>query len=291
MNLRNAALLLVGGSSAANSVNGLLLRSVEDANEWQLVFYRSIALGFTLFCVFLIRHRTGAWREFTRLGWLGLAGAIALSVTNMGFIWSIQHTTVANTMFLLGAVPFFTALLARAVLGERITPVLWIAIIIAMTGVCIMVWDGLGQGTLLGNGFAVLTALGIASYVVILRRGRHMDMVPVIVIGAAISVVVSASFTKFDLAISLHDASLMLFWGGVLSAMVHLLITFGARHVQGAELSLMTLFEFTLAPLWVLLVFAERPSNLTIVGGAMVIIAVVGQALYSMRQPAASDSS
>ena len=112
MNYHRLALCLVAGSSAANSVNGLLLRSVEAANEWQLVFYRSASLALSLAIVFLLIHRTNAWTELKRLSGVSIAGAVALSVTNTGFIWSVQHTTVANTMFVLGAIPFFTAILA-----------------------------------------------------------------------------------------------------------------------------------------------------------------------------------
>lgn len=284
MDYHRLALCLVAGSSAANSVNGLLLRSVDYANEWQLVFYRSASLAASLACVFVLIHRRNVWAELCKLTGASIAGSIALSVTNAGFIWSVQHTTVANTMFVLGAIPFFTALLARMFLGERVSPRLWLAIGAAMVGVLVMVWDGIGTGNAFGNILAVVTAFGFAIYVVILRHGRASDMLPVVVLSGLISASGAALFTEFTLVISFHDAGLMIFWGGILSALVHFLFTFGSRHVQGAELSLMALLEFALAPIWVLLMFSEHPTTLTLVGGALVMAAVFTQAIPSLRR-------
>ena len=284
MQYHRLALGLVAGSSAANSVNGLLLRSVEAANEWQLVFYRSASLAVSLAIVFVLLHRTRVWAELRRLTGVSIAGGVALSVTNTGFIWSVQHTTVANTMFVLGAIPFFTAILAWLFLGERVARKLWITIGLAMTGVLIMVWDGVGTGSAFGNGMAVLTALGFATYVVILRRGRATDMLPIIVFSGILSASVAAVMVGFDLSVSVRDAGLMIVWGAGLSALVHFLFTFGSRHVQGAELSLMALLEFALAPIWVLLVFDERPTALTLAGGVLVMLAVFAQAGPAFRK-------
>lgn len=284
MNYHRLALCLVAGSSAANSVNGLLLRSVEAANEWQLVFYRSASLALSLAIVFLLIHRTNAWTELKRLSGVSIAGAVALSVTNTGFIWSVQHTTVANTMFVLGAIPFFTAILAWLFLGERVAGKLWGTIGLAMAGVLIMVGDGIGTGNAFGNAIAVLTAFGFATYVVILRRGRTTDMLPIVVLSGMLSAGVAAAMVQLDLSVPVRDAGLMIVWGAGLSALVHFLFTFGSRHVQGAELSLMALLEFALAPIWVLLVFDERPTALTLVGGTLVMAAVLAQAGPAFRK-------
>jgi drug/metabolite transporter (DMT)-like permease len=284
VNYHRLALCLVAGSSAANSVNGLLLRSVEAANEWQLVFYRSASLALSLAIVFLLIHRTNAWTELKRLSGVSIAGAVALSVTNTGFIWSVQHTTVANTMFVLGAIPFFTAILAWLFLGERVAGKLWGTIGLAMAGVLIMVGDGIGTGNAFGNAIAVLTAFGFATYVVILRRGRTTDMLPIVVLSGMLSAGVAAAMVQLDLSVPVRDAGLMIVWGAGLSALVHFLFTFGSRHVQGAELSLMALLEFALAPIWVLLVFDERPTALTLVGGTLVMAAVLAQAGPAFRK-------
>ena len=284
MNYHRLALCLVAGSSAANSVNGLLLRSVEAATEWQLVFYRSASLALSLAIVFLLIHRTNAWTELKRLSGVSIAGAVALSVTNTGFIWSVQHTTVANTMFVLGAIPFFTAILAWLFLGERVAGKLWGTIGLAMAGVLIMVGDGIGTGNAFGNAIAVLTAFGFATYVVILRRGRTTDMLPIVVLSGMLSAGVAAAMVQLDLSVPVRDAGLMIVWGAGLSALVHFLFTFGSRHVQGAELSLMALLEFALAPIWVLVVFDERPTALTLVGGTLVMAAVLAQAGPAFRK-------
>jgi drug/metabolite transporter (DMT)-like permease len=282
------ALVLVAAGSSANSVNGLLLRSIEAATEWQLVFYRSASLAVSLTFVYVFIHRRDTARELAKLTRLSLAGSLALSATNIGFIWSVQHTTVANTMFMLGAIPFLTAILARVFLKELVSTRLWCSVTIAMGGVSLMVWDGIGTGTMFGNALALFTAVSFATYIVILRRGRSTDMLPVVVLGAWVSVLISSTMANFNLVISWHDIGLMVVWGGVLSALVHFFFTYGSRHVQGAELSLFALLEFALAPIWVLIVFDERPSDLSLVGGTLVMLAVLAHAIVSLRPRAIS---
>ena len=153
-----------------------------------------------------------------------------------------------------------------------------------MAGVLIMVGDGIGTGNAFGNAIAVLTAFGFATYVVILRRGRTTDMLPIVVLSGMLSAGVAAAMVQLDLNVPVRDAGLMIVWGAGLSALVHFLFTFGSRHVQGAELSLMALLEFALAPIWVLLVFDERPTALTLVGGTLVMAAVLAQAGPAFRK-------
>ena len=109
-------------------------------------------------------------------------------------------------------------------------------------------------------------------------------MLPIVVLSGMLSAGVAAAMVQLDLSVPVRDAGLMIVWGAGLSALVHFLFTFGSRHVQGAELSLMALLEFALAPIWVLLVFDERPTALTLVGGTLVMAAVLAQAGPAFRK-------
>ena len=277
------AILVVLASSVVNSVNGLLLRSIEEAHPWQIIAIRSGALAAVLAAVFLIQQRHEAFSALRRLSWWGLLGALMLATTNTAVVWSMTHTTIANTMFILSAAPFFTALLGWVFLRERVSAGLWVAMLTALAGIGIMLGDGFGGGTLFGNALAVLAAFSFACVVVALRHGRNQNMLPLVVLGSLIACGYASAMSGFDLAVPLSDFAIAFAWGGIISATVHGLFVWGSRFVQGAELTLVVLLEFILAPLWVWLAFSERPSLLTLVGGVLVLSAVGSRGILALR--------
>ena len=285
------AILLVLASSVFNSINGLLLRSIEEANPWQVIAIRSSALAMALVGVFLVQHRRRTFpTSALRRGWSwALLGALMLGVTNTAVVWSMSHTTIANTMFVLSAIPFFTALLGWIFLRETVSPGLWAAMLAALAGVGIMLADGLSGGTLFGNALAVLAAFSFSCFVVVLRHGRHLNMLPILILGSVLASGFSSAMAGFDLAVPVRDFAIAFAWGGVLSCVVHVLFVFGSRHVQGAELTLVVLLEFILAPLWVWLAFAERPSLLTLAGGMLVLAAVGSRGILALRNGASAE--
>ena len=215
-----------------------------------------------------------------------LLGSVAIASVNTCFILSLTYTTVANTMFSLSAAPFFTALLGWMVLGERVERGVWIAMGVALVGMGVMLWDGLSAGTLLGNALAVMAAFSFGIFVVILRKGRGVNMLPVAILGAVLGGLNAAFMSGWTLSISWHDVALLFLWGMLLSGTVHAIFTWSSRHVPGAELTLLILIEFILSPVWVWLVIDEQPSLATLIGGALVIAAVAGRALDSFRKQA-----
>ena len=280
------ALVLVLASSIANSANGLIVRSMESADAWQIIFYRSVFLAGALCIVFVAQNGWRAGAAVRELRPWALVGVLAIAAVNTCFILSMTYTTVANTMFLLSGAPFFTALLGWLVLGERVERGVWVGMTVALVGMGVMLWDGLGAGTLLGNSLAVLAALCFASFVVVLRKGRTMNMLPVVILGTLLGALNAAFMSGWALSISLHDAVLLFIWGAVISGAVQAIFAWSSRHVPGAELTLLILVEFILSPMWVWLVIDEQPSRATLIGGALVIASVAGRAIASFRKQA-----
>ena len=277
------ALLLVIASAVANSANGLILRSMDSAGGWQVIFYRSCFLAGTLSVVFVLQS---GWRVQAALWELrawALLGVVAVAAVNTCFILSMTYTTVANTMFVLSAAPFFTALLGWLVLRETVERGVWIAMCVALTGIGVMLWDGLGAGALLGNALAVLAAFCFGTFVVVLRKGRAVNMLPVVILGTMLGALNAAFMSGWALSISLHDVALLFIWGALLSGVVHVIFAWSSRHVPGAELTLLILIEFILSPMWVWLLAGEEPSRATLIGGALVIASVASRALMSFR--------
>ena len=285
-NYHRLAVFLVIASAAANSANGLIVRSMDTAGGWQIIFYRSVFLAIALCVVFVTQNGWRAGAALRELRPWALVGVVAIATVNVCFILSMTYTTVANTMFLLSGAPFFTALLGWLVLGESVERGVWAGMIVALVGMGVMLWDGLGAGTLLGNSLAVLAALCFASFVVVLRKGRTVNMLPVVILGTLLGALFAAFMSGWALSISLHDAALLFIWGVVISGTVQVIFTWSSRHVPGAELTLLILVEFILAPLWVWLVIDEQPSRATLIGGALVIASVASRAIASFSERA-----
>ena len=280
------ALILVIASCVGNSGSGLIVRSMDSADGWQIIFYRSCFLAIALCVVFVVQS---GWRVRAALRELrpwALLGSLAIASVNTCFILSLTLTTVANTMFLMSAAPLFAALLGWIVLGETVKRGVWIAMGVALVGMGVMVWDGLGAGTLLGNALAMMAALSFGTFVVVLRKGRGVNMLPVVILGTVLGGVYAAFMSGWALSISYHDVALLFFWGTLLSGTVHAIFTWSSRHVPGAELTLLVLIEFILSPMWVWLVIDEQPSVATLVGGALVMASVASRAIASFRTQA-----
>lgn len=268
--------------SVVISTGGLLIRSLEATTEWQVVFWRGIFLTLGTVGILLFQYRSAVFRETRRIGRLGLLGGLFHGGALTGYVLSITNTTVANAVFTMSTVPFFTAILAWVLLGERIGARTVFAIAAALTGVALMLSDGISTGTVFGNVSALFAAVCIACLVIILRKGRGVDMLPLTALGALLSALVAAIMMGGDYNIPFHDLILCLILGGVISCLGHFLFVVASRNISGAELTLLTLIEIILGPLWVWLFINEVPSAMTLIGGAVLLSAVGSHALFSL---------
>ena len=173
------------------SIGGLLIRLIEAASGWQIVLFRALALALTLTLIIALRHRGRLIRAFRGAGWNGAAAGVVLSGGFVGWVLALHHTTVANATFMLGASPFFGALLGRLVLGEPLRRATALAIAAALLGILIMVGGGLALGTIQGNLLALAASLSFAIFSVLLRRGREHDMLPCVAIAGAASALIA----------------------------------------------------------------------------------------------------
>lgn len=289
VHLRGVALVATAG--VFWSLGGVLVRWIEAADPWQIIFYRSLALALTLLAVLGLRHRRRVTAAFAAAGWNGVVAGACLSGGFIGFIVALAHTTVANAVFMLGAAPFFAALLGRWWLGEAVRRATWLAMAVAAVGILTMVANGIALGTVRGNLLALATAFCFATFSVLLRRGRDQDTMPCVVhaglIAALIAgvVLIAGQEAPAALAVSGRDLALCLTMGSVQVGAGMILFTLGARHVPAAELTLLSLTELVFAPVWVWLAVGEVPSPLTVVGGAILMAAIVYQALSGARRP------
>ncbi len=175
---------------------------------------------------------------------------------------------------MLGAIPFFSAVLAWGFLAERPNRSTLVAMLVAFAGITVMLGEGFASGSMYGNLMAVLTAFCFSVYTVLMRRNRHIDMLPTLLVSTILIMVTVAIIRHGQLGISRNDFLLCMLWGGVLSGFTSVCFIVASRQIAAAELTLFMLLEFALGPIWVWLFVNEVPSRWTLLGGALVIVAV-----------------
>lgn len=268
-------------AGVALSTGGVALRFVEEASGWQVLFYRALAFSLLMTVVMGLRYRGGVVAATRAVGASGVAVAVLLSGGAIAYVFAILHTSVANVVVLLSASPLVTALLARIVLGERADLPTWAAMLVVVFGITVMFADGLQGGGLVGLLIAMCAVLTFASMLTVLRRTRGRDMLPATALSGPITAAIALCMAP-SLAVSAHDLAIGAFLGTVQFGLGFILITLATRRIPAAQVALLTLSEVVLAPLWVWLAVAERPTMLGFVGGAIVLFAVLGQALWAL---------
>jgi drug/metabolite transporter, DME family len=283
---QGVALVLVAGSLW--SLMGLGLRQIEAATVWQILFWRSLGTVPVLLAFIWWTSGGRPRTALRRVGLAGIVGGLGLVFASAGAIYAIQTTTIANAVFLFTASPFVAAILGWIILGERVRPWTWAAIALAVLGMYLMVREGLAMGALAGNLAALLSALGFGAFSVCLRWGKVGDMLPVSMLGGVFAVIVAAAILTLrgePIVVSGWDIGVSATIGAGVLAFGMVAYTLGSKVIPAAELTLLSLIEVLLAPLWVFLFLGETASAATFIGGGVLLAAVALNAVMGARAP------
>jgi drug/metabolite transporter (DMT)-like permease len=210
------------------------------------------------------------------LGWPGVAVAVATAIASSTFIVALNHTSVANVLFLQALAPLAAVLLAWIGLGEPVSGRTMVAILIALAGVAVMVGapDG-ARG--IGLVLSLVMTLAFAVSVVVTRHRREVSMLPAVCIAQLLVLLVYAPFSSPS-DVDARGLGFLAALGVAQMALGLAFLAAGARLISATEVALIVLLEVVLGPLWVWLALGERPANATLVGGAIVVVAVALQA-------------
>jgi DME family drug/metabolite transporter len=266
---------------------GLGIRSIEVANVWQILFYRSWALGAFLFILITFRSGYEPIATIRKAGVAGAIGGMGLVLAFAGGIYAIQTTTVANAMLLFAAAPFLAAMLGWVILRESIRKATWVAMVFAMVGIAIMVLNGISAGRMGGNISAIISAIGFAIFTIALRWGKLEDMLPAVFLAGVFAIIVSAmvcQFGGYGFDIPANDIAIALSLGVFQVGLGLAVYTIGSKVVPAAELTLLSMTEVLLGPLWVWLFIGETASFFTLVGGSILMLAIAGNAISGLRR-------
>ena len=265
-------LLLFGGFCL--SWGGFIIRSFEDASIWQILFLRSFFFHLALIAFLLVTYKKNTFNIIKESGLPGLLGGFVLSFSFVAFVVAMSNTTVANVVFIISTQTMFLAIFGYFYLKEKVSLIGLISILLAMSGIIIMVGDSISGGSLFGNIVALAIPINFAILVMIIRKNTKVDMVPAIFYSGIFSLIYgfflaeSFEFTKHDL------------WMGFLLGVPQLAVSFicitiGSRTVESATVGILMLMETLCAPLWVWLFLNEIPPISVFIGGAVIISAII----------------
>jgi len=273
-------LVVIGGFFLSTS--GILLRNIETASGWQILFYRGLAFSLTLFLLLLVRYRSGIGPAFRAIGKPGLWAALVLGLGSICYIFAILLTTVANAVFIIGAAPLATAFVGWLVLGERTSRFGVMAMLVSLTGIGLMFADGLLEGRWAGNVAALGVVASFVVFLLIIRRNRRTDMLPATCLSGLVMAGVAVFFVE-SLRISNHDLAIAIIMGCLQFGIGFWCFTVASRYIMASEVALFSLTESILGPVWVWIGVGEEPSWLTLMGSAVVLVSVVAYCINGIR--------
>ncbi len=261
----------------------LLIRLIqaEGASQWTIAFWRGVLTAVGLMVFYRFAEGEGALGRFFRIDRWVIAAAITMGLQALAFILSVANTSVANTLIIVATGPLFTALFAWAFLGERPPLRTWITIAAAFTGMLVIFYHDLGSVSLLGDALALVTAIGLGVTFVIVRHQKAVNMMPAMSIGKMVSALAVLPLAA-PLAMSATGLGLMFLLGLVVLPLSFGLLTLGPRYIPAPEVSLLLLVETVLGPVIVWVAIGEAASASTIVGGAIVLAALAGNAVAGL---------
>ncbi|QND54125.1 EamA family transporter [Phyllobacterium sp. 628] len=268
--------LLVAGSAIAWSTGGALTRFLETTDNWTVVFWRSVFAALFLLCFMLIRDGPrGTLQLFRHMGLAGVGVAVFFAIASSCFILALSYTTVANVLLLQAGVPLLAALISWVLFREKVSLATWFAIVVVIAGVAIMVSDSLdGEVSPIGDLLALLIAISFASATVITRRKAHLRMTPAVFLGVVIAAC-AASLMAGSFSVGTHDFAFLFALGAINLGLGLALFVSGARLIPSALAALIGTLEPVLGPVWVWLLHNEVPSERTIIGGAIILCALL----------------
>ena len=277
-NIPGPVLIFMGALSL--SFGGLLVKSFEGSTLWQILFWRSLFFSLTVLAFLIISYKKKTFQAFYESGLPGFFGGIILSFGFCGYVFAMYNTTVANTNFIISLQILFLAIFGYFFLKEKISAITLTSIVLAISGVFLMVGNSLSPGELSGNLAAFTMPITFAVLIMIVRKFPTVDMVPAQFV-AGISSCLIGFLLSNKLMISSHDIFLGFLAGFFQVGFGFIFITIGARSTPSAMVGVIMLSESVLGPIWAFLFVSERPSMFGLIGGSIILFAVLLQ-FYSL---------
>ena len=267
-------LIFLGACSL--SFGGLIVKSFEGATLWQILFWRTVFFLIVISLYLALTYKKQVFRSFYNLGFPGFFGGFILSLGFSGYVFAMYNTTVANANFIIQTQTIFLAIFGYFFLKEKISAITLASIILAISGILLMVGSSLSPGQMSGNIAAFIMPISFATLILVVRKYPTVDMVPAQFVAGVFALLIGYLMTE-KIMISPNDIFLGFLAGFLQLGLGFIFITIGAQRTPSAMVGIIMLTEAVLGPLWAWLFINEQPPFIVIIGGSIVIFAVLLQ--------------
>lgn len=273
--------ILLAASAVAYSTAGFFTRLI-SVDAWTLLFWRGVFAGLFIFAIIGWRERGRFVATVRAIGRDGLLIALCSALATVCFLNGMRLSTIADVMVIDAMIPFLTAGLAWLVIGEREDKTTLIATLAAVAGVGVMAGPAIAGGRLPGDLLALCMALLMSFVLVLIRRNRGVDMLPAVALSAFACSAIVLPFAH-PLSVSSSQLGLLVLFGTTQFGMGLLLLALGTPLVSATRGALVGVLQTPLGTLWVWLAFSETPASATLIGGAIVLAAVLADIVLHAR--------
>ena len=268
--------LLVFLGACSLSFGGMIVKSFEGSSLWQILFWRSLFFIVVVFLFLIISYKQKIFSVLIKSGITGLFGGLILAVGFASYVFAMYNTTVTNTNFIIQTQTIFLAVFGYLFLKEKISKITLASIILAIAGIIMMVGNSLSPGEMSGNIAAFLMPISFAILILVVRKYPDVDMVPLQLVAGIFAMIIGYLMSP-TIAISSHDIFLGFLAGFFQLGFGFIFITVGARSTPSAFVGIIMLTEAVLGPLWAWMFVNENPPFIVLIGGSVVIFAVLLQ--------------
>ncbi|MFW5860889.1 MAG: DMT family transporter [Spirochaetota bacterium] len=264
------------------SFDALLVR-LADTGGWNVAFWRGSGIFLSLALVVLIQNRGRVGRVLPLFRGPAGFSSILFGVNSILFVMSVSHTSVANTVIILSAGPFFAAIFSRLFLTEHIPLRTWIAVFAAICGVIIIFSGSLEVNDLSGNLYALLMALIMGGNFTLLRGFPAAERIPLVCLGGGVTAIISIFFAH-PFSLDTQSYMALAIMGLFQMPLAQVLLATGTRYIPSPEVSLFMLIESALGPVWVWMVTGEVPPSTAFIGGIIIIPTIIIHSLLNLKK-------
>ena len=262
------------------SFGGLIVKSFEGATLWQILFWIQLFFILLVIIFLLLTYKKKIFFALYQSGIPGFIGGIILGLGFSAYVFAMYNTTVANANFIIKTQAIFLAIFGYLFLKEKISKLTLASIILAISGILLMVGSSLSPGQLSGNLVALIMPSSFAVLIIIVRKYPNVDMIPLQLFAGIVAMLIGY-FVSTKINISTHDLFLAFIAGFFQVGLGFIFITIGAKKTLSAIVGILMMTEAVFGPFWAWLFLDESPEFFALIGGTIILFAVFIQ-FYSL---------
>lgn len=278
--MRRFGLLIAVTGGLALSFDIPALR-LGDGEAWSVLSLRATLVALVGLLGWRIANALGRTGPLVD-GRMGAVVAALYGLNALTFLLAIHYTSVANVVFILALNPMATAVFSWWLIGERPARATVVSIALTVVGAGIIVADGVQSGGGFGDAMALSTTLLLALCLTLTRK-HDLDVGFASLASAILPAVIGWVVVAFN-GFSIAAPGWIALDGLVIMPIAFFCLAVAPRFVPAPVVAMAFLIETCLAPVWVWLIFAERPGQAALSGGALVLVAVVGHSVWQWRR-------